>query len=70
MLVFINTMCYKSREWEDWQEKDSTIIYCLFCTKPFPNRDAVMSHMTVSGSHDQLASSSYHAFMKCLPHNI
>ena len=28
------------------------IIYCLFCTKPFPSRDDVMSHMMVSGSHD------------------
>lgn len=44
----LDTLSCNDEEWEDWQEKNSTIIYCLFCTKPFPSRDDVMSHMTTS----------------------
>lgn len=48
----LDTPSSNDEEWEDWQEKDSMIIYCLFCTKSFPSRCGVMSHMIVSGSHD------------------
>lgn len=46
----LDTPSSNDEEWEDWQEKDSMIIYCLFCTKSFPSRCGVMSHMITT--HD------------------